>query len=507
MADQGSSAAVHAVDPAGVQSKGLRSGTVGVFGATIMGLSSTAPVYSMAATIGFIAAAVGVKAPACLILGFIPMLFTAYAYREWNNVVPDCGTAFTWGTKAFGPWVGWFAGWCVAVTGIIFLASAAEVAGQYFLDLFGQQDLESNGVLVAITGTLFVLLMAYIAYRGLQIAAWMQTVLVILQYIALALISVAAFWAVFGGSAPEGSLTPEMSWFLPTGLSFSQLIQGVLLCTFLYWGWDAILSINEETKDPEKTPGRAALIATVILLVGYLVVTTATISYAGLGEEGIGLNNASIQDDILAPLADSLIGTPGMLFVVFVTLLSVMASAQTTILPTARGTLAMGVYKALPARFASVHPKFMTPGFSTFVTCAIGIAFYIVMSIISDNVLAATIESIALAISLYYAIVAFACTWYFRKELFLTFKDTLFKLIFPVLGGAMLMIAFFASAVNMASPDYDGTTLLGVGTTFVVGIGSILVGVVLMIIYSFIAPPFFRGEVLKADTPVLVPDE
>ena len=40
-------------------------------------------------------------------LGFIPVLFIAYAFRELNSAMPDCGTTFFWARRAFGPWAGW----------------------------------------------------------------------------------------------------------------------------------------------------------------------------------------------------------------------------------------------------------------------------------------------------------------------------------------------------------------------------------------------------------------
>ena len=38
---------------------------------------------------------------------------------------------------------------------------------------------------------------------------------------------------------------------------------------FIYWGWDSTVSVNEETTDSERTPGRAAVIATVLLVAIY----------------------------------------------------------------------------------------------------------------------------------------------------------------------------------------------------------------------------------------------
>ena len=489
-----------------VPGKGLAAGSIGLAGATAMGLASTAPVFSLAATIGFVAAVAGVKAPACMLIAFIPMLFTAYAYRELNAAVPDCGTTFTWATKAFGPHAGWMGGWAVAVTGIVFLGNAAEVTGQYLFQILGLNGLVDNRFAVAAVGVVFILVMAYIAYRGINLAAWTQMVLVLLQYIALAMLAVAAFGAVYITHSNPASLMPELSWFSPFGMSLGDFIEATLLCLFIYWGWDAILAINEETKDPKKTPGRAALIATVILLAGYLSVTTAMVAYAGLGETGTGLNNPAIQNDVFHAIALPLIGPWGTQFILIVTLLSAAASAQTTILPTARGTLSMATYRALPRQFARVHPKYMTPGFSTFVTCAIGLSYYVVMSIISDSVLQDTILSISLAIAFYYSLTGFSCVWYFRHEILASRQAFFMKFLLPLLGGVMLAFAFVASSVQMFSPDYTGTDIWGIGSVFIIGFGSLAVGVLVMFLWQIRQPEFFRGQTLRKDTPVLAPD-
>ena len=100
-----------------LQTKGLHSDALSLKDSVVIGLASTAPAYSLAATLGYIILAVGEFSAASILVAFVPMLFTAYAYRELNRAVPDCGTTFTWGTKAFGPSVGWMGGWGVAFAG------------------------------------------------------------------------------------------------------------------------------------------------------------------------------------------------------------------------------------------------------------------------------------------------------------------------------------------------------------------------------------------------------
>ena len=75
--------------------KGLAAGTLGLWGSTVIGLASTAPVYSLVATLGWVVLAVGAQAPIAFIVAFIPMLFIAFAYRELNREIPDCGTTLT----------------------------------------------------------------------------------------------------------------------------------------------------------------------------------------------------------------------------------------------------------------------------------------------------------------------------------------------------------------------------------------------------------------------------
>ncbi|GAA2989925.1 amino acid transporter [Microbacterium terrae] len=488
--------------------KGLAAGTLGLWGSTVIGLASTAPVYSLVATLGWVVLAVGGQAPIAFVLAFIPMLFIAFAYRELNNAVPDCGTTFTWGTKAFGPWVGWMGGWGVAVAGMVVLANLAQIAGIYFWSLFGDGSLAENVPLVTATGVVFIASMTWVSWRGVEIGERIQNVLLGIQYLALAIFVVAALWQFFTGTAPNP--TPfSWEWFNPAAFTdWSGFTEAILLALFIYWGWDTCLALNEETKDPKRIPGRAALLTCVILLFTYVTVTVAAMMYSGLGDDATGLGNEAIADDFFLAIKDGLLGPFGWMLVVAV-LISAVSSTQTTILPTARGTLAMAAYRALPRRFLTVHPQYKTPSFSTIVMGVVASLYYIGMTLISDNILQDSILSLGLAIAFYYAITGYACVWYFRRELFSTWRNLLYKGILPLLGALMLTFAFVQSAVDMWDVDYGYTVLFGIGGTFVLGIGSLAVGVLLMFLWWAYpaAKPFFRGESLNRDTEVLVPED
>src|SRR6266568_3245974 len=150
------------------QDKGLRAGALGLLSSVVIAVSSTAPAYSMAATLGLIVALVGVHSPGTLIVSFLPMLCIAYAFRELNKADPDCGTTFTWTARAFGPRAGWMGGWGIIAADVIVMASLAQIAGRYFLQLVGAGTAGTIGVTVA--GVAFIALLTGVCYGGIEVS-------------------------------------------------------------------------------------------------------------------------------------------------------------------------------------------------------------------------------------------------------------------------------------------------------------------------------------------------
>ena len=467
-----------------VPSKGLRAGILDLGDSVMLGLASTAPVYSLAATLGLIVAVNGNYTPLILVLGFIPVLFIAYAFRELNSALPDCGTTFIWARKAFGPWAGWLGGWGVALAGVVVLANLAQVAGSYLWMLVGDGSLAGNKWLVTATGVLFIAFMTFVNHRGIRLGEHVQRTLTYIQYISLGIFAVAIIVRVAGG-APEGQAF-TFEWFNPVG-AFNDpgaVVHGVLLALFIYWGWDTCLALNEETENPTKTPGRGAVISALVLMAIYVSVALLVMMYATIGTDGIGLGNEANQDDVFLAMKDVVLGPWGWLIVLAV-LASVLSSTQTTILPTARGTLSMGVHGALPARFGKVHERFQTPGFSTLVMGIAAAAYYVAMSFLSEDLLADSISAISLFIAFYYALTGFACVWFFRATLRDSARNLWFRGIFPFLGGVTLTVAFFVTAVQMWDPAYGDTQIFGIGGAFVSGVLLLALGVVLAVVCRF----------------------
>ena len=127
------------------------------------------------------------------------------------------------------------------------------------------------------------------------------------------------------------------------------------------------------------------------------------------------------------------------------------------------------------------------------------------MTLVSEHVLVDTIYALGLMICFYYALTAFACAWYFRRELLRSGRDFVFKGLFPVLGGVLLAAVFGKTLYDMWDPAYgSGSAVFGVGSVFVIGVGLLVLGAVIMLVMQRRSPAFFRGEVLTKDTPSLV---
>jgi amino acid transporter len=296
---------------------------------------------------------------------------------------------------------------------------------------------------------------------------------------------------------------------------------GFTLMLFMYWGWDTCVSVNEETRDSHRTPGRAAVVSTVILLATYALVVMATQSYAGIGTKGIGLQNPAHESDVLSVLGHSIFGTSGFgSFMTHLLLLMVLSSAaastQTTILPTARTTLSMGVYKAFPSAFARVSKRFLTPTVSTVAMGVASIVLYVAMNELAtgNGVILDSVTALSVFIAFYYGLTGFSCAWYWRDTLTQSARNLWLRGILPFAGGVILfacipwLLWHYWNPVN----SYTSYTLpfpphWHIGGIFLIMAGTTVLGVILMYVYQGLRPAYFRGEVLSRDTPTRVPED
>jgi amino acid transporter len=482
--------------------KGLKSGALGYLSNLVIGVASTAPGYSLAATLGFIVAVngMGFHAPAVIIVSFIPMLLIAAAYYYMNRADPDCGTSFTWVTRAMGPRLGWLTGWAIVAADVVVMAALAYIAGVYTFLLFGLDAAAGNLLDVSIIAAIWIIVMTWICYIGIELSARTQYFLLAAEIAALGLFAAVALAKVYFGD--PGGFHVQADWFNPFTLhgGSKALIDGMLLGVFIYWGWDSGVCVNEESEDSANGPGRAAVMSTILLVLIYLTVTVAAQAYAGttfLKHNG---------NDVLSALGSPVLGSPLDKILIIAVLTSASASTQTTILPTARTTLSMARFGSIPKVFGRIHPRYLTPDVSTLVMGAVSLVWTLIIINVSQNILSDSITGIGFQIAFYYGLTGFACAIYYRKEIFKSFKNFIMVGVAPVLGGAILAFIFVKAFLDYKTTSTDvnySGGFLGVGTPVAIGVGLLLVGVVVMVIANFVYPKFFKRKWETADPGVL----
>ncbi|WP_306324753.1 APC family permease [Streptomyces venezuelae] len=476
---------------------GLKANAIGFVDALVIGLNSTSPAYSLAAVIGPIVALAGIYAPGVMFASFIPMLFIASAFYYLNKVDQDCGTTFSWVTRAMGPWAGWLGGWAIAMTGVLVVGSLADVAVSFALLSFGLDSWVDNAFVRQSLTVLLILVMTAVCVVGTELSAKVQNVLILAQVAFLLVFVGVALYRVYAGTSTYDSVEPSVDWLNPFGAGGAALTGGLLLGVFIYWGWESAVNLTEEVEDSATAPGRAGLWSTVILLVTYVSVGFAVVAYAG---PAFLAENADEEEFIFAQLATDVLGGWDWVLLLAVST-SAIASTQTTIIPASRTALSMARRRALPAHYGHISPRFRTPDVSTWWVAGIAIAWYLVVNQISENALLDSLTALSLLIAFYYALTGLACVVYYRRHLFESVHNFLLIGLGPLVGAGLLTWLLVRSVSDMSDPEnsYSGTSWFGMGPPLVIGIGIALTGVLVMIVWRLRSPAFWAERPGVAD--------
>src|SRR5262249_43317521 len=169
------------------------------------------------------------------------------------------------------------------------------------------------------------------------------------------------------------------------------------------------------------------------LVLIYLLVTAGSQSYHGTkfiaDEENAG--------DILKALGHGVLGSVGVRFLIIAVLTSAAASTQTTILPTARTTLSMAKWGAIPSVIGRIHPRFLTPTVSTWGFGLVSIAVAVPLILISETVLELAVVALGIPVCFYYGSTGSASVWYYRRELFDSARKFVLVGLLPGVAGLM----------------------------------------------------------------------
>jgi len=449
----------------------LKANTLNLFDATVIATSSVAPAYSLAATVGLIFAFVALSSPAAILVSFVPVLFIAFAYYYLNRMDPNCGASYAWISRTLNPQIGWLSGWVQLAANILFCASAPIVAGTYTMQLLnsifpGQisADAATNKYLIAVIGIAWLAFVTFMVVRGIRVTANFQWALVAIEYLIVLGFSVFAFIKIIAGHSAANHISA--SWFNPGSTTVAALAGGLALGVFFFWGWDTAANVNEETKEADKTPGRAGIISMFVLLFIFLVASAAIQAF--LSQSAI--SDPNNQSDILYFFAQQLAPSPFTYLMILAVLSSTVAVIQTTLLPSSRLSFSMARDGVFPKAFAIIHRRWLTPWVGTLLSSVLAIGIVLLTLFVSsiNNVFGNLILNIGVLVCFYYGITGIACAWAFRKVLRRNVSMFLFAGLLPVAGGLFLFALAGYIVYNNVTGSIPVLVTMGLGIPLLV---------------------------------------
>ena len=251
------------------------------------------------------------------------------------------------------------------------------------------------------------------------------------------------------------------------------------------------MTVNEESQDSRRGPGKAAVVSTLILLVTFVVVATAGQSVAGPGYL------AGHSTDVLSALGSRVLGGTLDKLLILVVLTSTAACTQTSIMPTARTMLSMARWDAAPKPFARIHPRFRTPA------CRDDrdgrrldrLDGRLLVANPAQSVLGDSITALGFDIAFYYGMTGLACAVYYRRWLRRGLGQLVTLGLVPLLGAVSLAAIFVKALGHYSQHEIDGlpvnyaSPLFGIEVPIVIGIGSLVLALAL----AFALRPVYRS--------------
>jgi amino acid transporter len=461
------------VDVPALEHTGLEANAIGVTEDTVIGMAASAPAASIGLTIAALAAATAYGSGPIIILTAIPMLIIANAYRRLNLWSANAGASFEWVGRAIDPNLGFMTGWLMVSAYILGTISGVEVLAPTALAAFGSSS--SNTWANIGIDTALSLIMLAIAIIGIKITARTQLGMALIEYLILIGFGIAGLAFVLGHH--PGTYHVTSGWLSPTGVGgLGSPAAGFLIAVYMFTGWDGSIYVNEETTRRRTNPGKAVMIAVVLLTVIY---TLATVGLQGVVSPAKLQNNAA---SALVYVAQAMGGGGWGKVMALSIALSAIASTGAGIVITARIAYGMAVKRVLPGFLSTVSRQFKTPVAATLVVGAfvIAITWIYLLATSVQNAFTDIVDATGLLYSAFYILTALATMVYFRRRILARPWDLVSLGVLPLAAAGFLGWIIVKSM--MKAPATQNWPLLGI----------VVVGLILLFVARFgLRSPFF----------------
>lgn len=308
------------------------------------------------------------------ILGAVLALAGALTYAELAAMYPRTGGIYVYIREAFGRAPAFLFGWAeLLLIRPAALGAVSIVSAEYFWRLFGCRGAESVlGIMTLAQGTavLFIVIIAAVNYRGVQLGAVVQNVSTIFKVGALALLIVLGF--AMSPPAEQALLEPLCS-MPPTAIppALAPVAAFGLALVSILWAYDGFADlgfVSGEVKDPQRTLPRALIAGTALVAVVYL------------GANAVYLNLLTLEHMPGSPLvaADAaavILGSAGVVFVSVAVMVSTFGTLNGSTMTGPRVFYAMAEDGLFFKKLATVHPRFGTPAGSIVLAATLGAVY------------------------------------------------------------------------------------------------------------------------------------
>jgi len=408
-----------------------------------------------------------------IILTAIPMLIIANAYRRLNLWAANCGASFEWVGRAIDPYLGFETGWLMVAAYILGTISGVEVLAPTALAAFGSSSSSTWGNIAI--DTALALIMLVIAIVGIKVTARTQLGMALIEYLILIGFGIAGLAFVLGHHS--GTYPVTSGWLSPTGVGgLGSPAAGFLIAVYMFTGWDGSIYVNEETVRRRINPGKAVMIAVVLLAVIY---TLATVGLQGVVSPAKLQNNAA---SALVYVAEAMGGSGWGKVMALSIALSAIASTGAGIVLTARIVYGMAVKRVLPGFLGTVSRRYKTPVAATVVVgiFVIAITWIYLLATSVQNAFTDIVDATGLLYSAFYILTALATIVYYRRRILARPWDLVSLGVLPLAAAGFLGWIIVKSMLK--APATQNWPLLGI----------VVVGLILMVVARFgLRSPFF----------------
>ncbi|HII07253.1 MAG TPA: amino acid permease [Methanotrichaceae archaeon] len=275
-------------------------------------------------------------------------VFTGLSYAELSSIFPKASAEYEYTSHAFGRRLAFVVGWLIIFSGVIGASTVALGFGGYFDAL--------TSVPVLISAVLLIFVLSLVLLWGIRISAWFAIVFTLIESAGLLIV-------IYVGIPHLGSV----NYFeMPHG--YSGVFEAAALIFFAYMGFEEMVKLSEETRNPEKNIPLALIIALVITIVLYILVAVSVVSV-------VPWEKLAASEAPFAEVAAEALGADAFIVISVIALFATANTVLLMLLAASRIAYGMAESSSMPAILAKVHPVRRTPWVAILVVMLLSMVF------------------------------------------------------------------------------------------------------------------------------------